>query len=1199
MARPGDPRSPSPVGSSYSSSKRSRRDGDRHDRSRRDDGRSHRRRSRSRSPDRRYRDHDPRSHRDRYEDDYHRSGRRDRSRDRRRSRDRDLGRDNRRDKDTRAKRDASRDPRRRRDGSTDSRRRERRDGSRDRTHRPAGTKGDITPKKSTASGQTEEEKKAERLAKLEAWKQKQAAEKTRKQEELDAAGGTRSLLDEMDKKANASPVALPSPEASEMNGDTSPKPYAGKFDPKAIVKRATTGAASATKLGTDIALPGVAKTSATLNSISTGPKANHPIAAVNGSSGKAPPAAPLKARGNVSGFGLSTKSAAEGDKTAAKPGLDFGEEEGSRKKLEKLPTPPPEDTVTNDNAAMADGAKVEGEEDDDDDDEAMQDAGTEEEAAAAARAAAEKREERLQEQSLAYQAGEEPVATAPQDPTTNSDIAMADAPQGGAVDLAAEPAEEEDPLDAFMTGLGDPMTAPKKSNGIKISKSRNQQPEAIFGDDDVDLNTVAVDPDDFLAMASKKKKKDLPTVNHAKLNYQPFRKNFYHEPSELTEMTDEEVADLRLELDGIKIRGVDAPKPVLKWSQCGLGAQSLEVIQRLGYERPTSIQTQAVPSIMSGRDVIGVAKTGSGKTIAFLLPMFRHIKDQRPIDSLDGPVGLVMTPTRELATQIHKECKPFLKALNLRAVCAYGGAPIKDQIADLKRGAEIIVCTPGRMIDLLAANSGRVTNLRRVTYLVLDEADRMFDMGFEPQVMKIMANIRPDRQTVLFSATFPRQMESLARKVLAKPIEIVVGGRSVVAPEITQIVEVRTEETKFIRLLELLGNLYEEEKNEDDRALIFVDRQEAADGLLKDLMRKGYPCMSIHGGKDQIDRDSTIDDFKAGVVPIMIATSVAARGLDVKQLKLVVNYDAPNHLEDYVHRAGRTGRAGNTGTAVTFVTPEQDRYSVDIVKALKQSDREVPEDLRKLADGFIDKVKSGKEKVSGSGFGGKGLERLDQERDAARARERKTHKTGDDGEEDEKEEKEKDTGDDLITKAASAVQSAAAPAPPAPLPGVPKGIDLDGKITVHKTEVPAADSKNPLSKVSAAVANIHNRLSQNRELRQGVPIDNKGPDAGAFHATLEINDFPQKARWAVTNRTNVAKILEATGTSITTKGSFYATGKEPQAGENPKLYILVEGDTEVVVTNAMRELMRLLKEGTIAAADSDARAPASGRYNVV
>lgn len=481
-------------------------------------------------------------------------------------------------------------------------------------------------------------------------------------------------------------------------------------------------------------------------------------------------------------------------------------------------------------------------------------------------------------------------------------------------------------------------------------------------------------------------------------------------------MTEEEVADLRLELDGIKIRGVDAPKPVQKWSQCGLGVQSMDVIQKLGYEKPTSIQSQAIPSIMSGRDVIGVAKTGSGKTIAFLLPMFRHIKDQRPLDSLDGPVGLVMTPTRELATQIHKECKPFLKALNLRAVCAYGGAPIKDQIADLKRGAEIIVCTPGRMIDLLAANQGRVTNLRRVTYIVLDEADRMFDMGFEPQVMKILANIRPDRQTVLFSATFPRQMEALARKTLVKPVEIVVGGRSVVAPEITQIVEVRSEETKFVRLLELLGNLYADEKENNDRTLVFVDRQESADGLLNDLMRKGYPCSSIHGGKDQIDRDDAIRDFKAGVIPVMIATSVAARGLDVKQLMLVVNYDAPNHLEDYVHRAGRTGRAGNTGTAVTFITPDQDRYSLDIAKALRQSGQEVSEEVQKLVDGFIEKVKSGKEKVSGSGFGGKGLERLDQERDAARARERKTHKTGDEGDEDEKEENKNDKNEDLITK---------------------------------------------------------------------------------------------------------------------------------------------------------------------------------------
>ena len=392
----------------------------------------------------------------------------------------------------------------------------------------------------------------------------------------------------------------------------------------------------------------------------------------------------------------------------------------------------------------------------------------------------------------------------------------------------------------------------------------------------------------------------------------------------------------------------------------------------------------------------------------------------------------------------------------------------------------------------------------------------MFDMGFEPQVMKIIGNIRPDKQTVLFSATFPRSMEALARKTLQRPIEIIVGGRSVVAPEITQLVEVRSEESKFLRLLELLGELYD--TDEDARTLIFVDRQESADGLLRDLMRKGYPCMSIHGGKDQVDRNSTIDDFKAGVVPIMIATSVAARGLDVKQLKLVVNYDAPNHLEDYVHRAGRTGRAGNTGTAVTFLTMEQERYSVDIAKALRQSGQSVPEEVQKMVDSFTEKVKVGKEKASGSGFGGKGLERLDQERDATRNRERKTYKTGEEGEEDEKDEKKgsKTNADDIVAKAASAVR-AAAPAPSlsssSSLPGVPKGIDLDGKITVHRTEVApsaAPGSKNALDRVAQVVADLNSPLNKTGHLRSGVPTDNKGPDAGAFHATLEINDFPRK-----------------------------------------------------------------------------------------
>ena len=1086
------------------------------------------------------------------------------------------------------------------------------------------------------------------MAKLEAWKQKQALERSNKQK-VEAPATTRSLLDEMDKKTEAPPVeaqvtstepqAAPPipivPETAEsapideVDESASPAHYAGKFDPKAIAKKATTSSATTSKLGLDVPFPNSASGHPMPPAQANGVKSNPGLPSVPQVKGMKVPfleitrtnnigsTIPLKARGNVSGFGLSSKAAGETEKVTNKPGIDFGDDEGSRKKLEKLPTPPPDSDNFTSNEAEVNTV----DEDEDDEDTEMQEAGSEEEAAAAARAAAERREERLQEQQQANQDIEMKVDQdndAPEAKMTNgTSEAKTIEPQPSVQDVKMkEPEEDVDELDAFMSGLD--QQKPLKTTFTKtITKRQQQAPEALFGDDDPDLDAVGDGTEDILAMASKRKKKDIPKVNHAKNAYQPFRKSFYHEPAELSEMTEEELADLRLELDGIKVRGLDVPKPALKWSQCGLGVPTLSVIQKLEYEKPTSIQSQAIPAIMSGRDVIGVAKTGSGKTVAFLLPMFRHIKDQRPLDNLDGPIGLIMSPTRELATQIHRECKPFLKALNLRAVCAYGGAPIKDQIADLKRGAEIIVCTPGRMIDLLAANSGRVTNLRRVTYIVLDEADRMFDMGFEPQVVKILSNIRPDKQTVLFSATFPRQMEALARKTLVKPVEIVVGGRSVVAPEIEQIVEVRPEEKKFIRLLELLGNLYEKDEDEDSRALIFVDRQESADGLLQELLRKGYPCMSIHGGKDQIDRDSTINDFKAGIVPILIATSVAARGLDVKQLKLVVNYDAPNHLEDYVHRAGRTGRAGNKGTAVTFITEEQDRYSLDIAKAMRQSGQAVPDDVQNLVNSFLEKVKAGKEKVSGSGFGGKGLERLDQERDAARARERKTHKTGDEGDEEETENKTDKKEEDLVAKAASSVQSATAPIS---LPGVPKGIDLDGKIVVHKTEAPAAGSGGTLERVAAAVGNINNRLTKSNELRLGAPIDNKGPDAGAFHATLEINDFPrkssptialsshtitnhtpitEKARWAVTNRTNVAKILEATGTSITTKGSFYATGKEPQAGENPKLYILVEGDTEVVVTNAMRELMRLLKEGTIAAAEGEARMPVSGRYNVV
>lgn len=1036
---------------------------------------------------------------------------------------------------------------------------------------------DSEPVKSTPTQiQSEADKKAERLRKLQAMKEKHALKEAKEADV--SAGSTRRLLAEMDQKAGgvtsaSSPAAGPSPAPTSpaTASPATPVSFAGKFDPKAIARNSKVGRShSPARLG-DVKLGGEARLGAS-GAATTLTMRKEAVSKAGGL---------LPTNRTVSTFGFQRTTDAQ--KAASKRKLDMDDEEIIKRKLVKLPDFGLENADTTPYVA------------DDVEDDAEQDldllmAHSEEGLAEAHRVLQERREEQIQKEEQAMEVDSEAPAVETKDETAPAEAAM-------------DVDDDVDPLDAFMAGLEQTAPVPKR-NASKAGQpvdgpKKAFEPEAYYSDDNFGFETDKVDPSSILAMAAKKKKKDIPTIDYSKIELNTIRKNFWVEPHELSQLTEEEAAELRLELDGIKVSGKNIPKPVQKWSQCGLTRPILDAIEGLGYEKPTPIQMQALPVIMSGRDVIGVAKTGSGKTMAFALPMLRHIKDQDPVRGDDGPIALIMTPTRELCTQIHSDLQPFLKVLKLRAIAAYGGNAIKDQIAELKRGAEIIVATPGRMIDLLAANSGRVTNLKRATYLVLDEADRMFDMGFEPQVMKIFNNLRPDRQTILFSATMPRIIDALTKKVLHDPVEITVGGRSVVAPEITQIVEIIDENKKFVRLLELLGELYADD--DDVRALIFVERQEKADDLLRELLRRGYGCMSIHGGKDQEDRNSTISDFKKGVCPILIATSVAARGLDVKQLKLVINYDVPNHLEDYVHRAGRTGRAGNTGTAVTFITEEQENCAPGVAKALEQSGQPIPERLNEMRKAWKEKVKAGKAKDA-SGFGGKGLERLDKEREAARLRERKTHKAEgeeddvkeDDADDDGKKEKAKTAVDAAVSAIVSrdAAKSDAAEVKASTTPT--DGVVIKGSAAAAS----AAKSGGALDKAASAISEINARLARAGQLRPGQPIDNKGPDAGAFHATLEINDFPQKARWAVTNRTNVAKILEATGTSITTKGTYYPAGKEPAPGGEAKLYILIEGDTEVVVSNALSELTRLLKEGTMAAADAESRAPVSGRYTI-
>lgn len=813
--------------------------------------------------------------------------------------------------------------------------------------------------------------------------------------------------------------------------------------------------------------------------------------------------------------------------------------------------------------------------------------------------------------------------------------------------------EEVDPLDAFMAEVQEevrkvnkldnknpkttnngPNTGVTQTTGVlivtgvakrKVQKHKGELIEQNQDGLEYSSEEEGENLHETAAGIANKQKRELAKVDHATTEYLSFRKSFYVEVPEIAKMTVEEVDAYKEELEGIRVKGKGCPKPIKSWAQCGVTKKELEVLKKLGYEKPTPIQCQAIPAIMFGRDLIGIAKTGSGKTLAFLLPMFRHILDQPALSEGDGPIALIMTPTRELCMQIGKDSKKFSKSLGLSHVCVYGGTGISEQIAELKRGAEIIVCTPGRMIDMLAANNGRVTNLRRVTYVVLDEADRMFDMGFEPQVMRIMENVRPDRQTVLFSATFPRQMEALARKILTRPVEVQVGGRSVVCKDVEQHVIVLEEDQKFYKLLEILGHYHQK-----GSIIIFVDKQENADTLLKDLMKASYSCMSLHGGIDQCDRDSTILDFKAGRTKLLVATSVAARGLDVKCLVLVVNYDCPNHYEDYVHRCGRTGRAGNKGYAYTFITSEQERYAGDILRAHELAMVPVPEPLRKLWEDYkARQVADGKKVHTGGGFSGKGF-KFD-ESEAALANEKKKFQKAALGLQDSDDEDIENDIDQQIESMLApkrTVREISRPSVPnISVPGqpVPSATDklelakkLASKINIAKNL--GAEAKGVSQQAAEAIlkgagptnlitaktvaeqlaAKLNTKLNYQPREEDLVEGECEGGEQTfrKYEEELEINDFPQQARWRVTSKEALAQISEYSEAGLTVRGTYIVPGKAPPEGER-KLYLAIESTSELAVSKAKAEVSRLIKEELMKLQTSGAHNVSRGRYKVL
>nr|XP_005168847.1 DEAD (Asp-Glu-Ala-Asp) box helicase 3b isoform X3 [Danio rerio] len=450
----------------------------------------------------------------------------------------------------------------------------------------------------------------------------------------------------------------------------------------------------------------------------------------------------------------------------------------------------------------------------------------------------------------------------------------------------------------------------------------------------------------------------------------------------------------------VEATGHNGPQPIDRFHDLEMGEIIMGNINLSRYTRPTPVQKHAIPIIKSKRDLMACAQTGSGKTAAFLLPVLSQIYTDGPGEALQAaknsaqengkygrrkqyPISLVLAPTRELALQIYDEARKFSYRSHVRPCVVYGGADIGQQIRDLERGCHLLVATPGRLVDMM--ERGKI-GLDYCNYLVLDEADRMLDMGFEPQIRRIVEQdtMPPKglRQTMMFSATFPKEIQILARDFLEDYIFLAVGRVGSTSENITQKVVWVEENDKRSFLLDLLNatvipsEVQEstgesvEKPGKDSLTLVFVETKKGADALEDFLYREGYACTSIHGDRSQRDREEALHQFRSGRCPILVATAVAARGLDISNVKHVINFDLPSDIEEYVHRIGRTGRVGNLGLATSFFNDKNGNITKDLLDILVEAKQEVPSWLESLAYEHQHKSSSrGRSKRFSGGFG--------------------------------------------------------------------------------------------------------------------------------------------------------------------------------------------------------------------------------------
>ncbi|CAJ1936744.1 unnamed protein product [Cylindrotheca closterium] len=761
-----------------------------------------------------------------------------------------------------------------------------------------------------------------------------------------------------------------------------------------------------------------------------------------------------------------------------------------------------------------------------------------------------------------------------------------------AAEVRSEKQRREQRLKELEREAEEARSSAQAAAAPEFGRLYNDTEGGVMEEAERNLDAAMAAPDALQVLAELNKKKELKAVDHSRVEYLDFKKNLYIVPRALAKLSHDEVTNIRGKLK-VRVRGHGAPAPVSTFEQCGLSERILTVMQKQKITAPFPVQAQCLPCIMAGRDVIGIAKTGSGKTLAYLLPMLRHIQDQPGLaPGESGPIGLVLAPARELAYQIHLVCKSFTKQLGLKTTAVYGGAGVAEQIGDLKRGTHICVATPGRLIDILTMQSGKILSLGRVTYVVMDEADRMYDMGFAPQISAILTAVRPDRQTVLFSATFPKSVENLARKSLKYPIEVMIGGRSVASDTITQYAELVEEDDKFLRLLQLLGEQVDEEK----KAIVFVDTQVKTDALFEQLLRSGYSTLSLHGGKEQEDRDSTISDFKRKDGPsVLVATGVAGRGLDVPSVRCVINFSCPNHLEAYVHQVGRTGRAGKKGFAYTLVNPtDEAKFSPNIVRALTESGQieNIEPALKEVSDSFKEKVKNGEARWAGSGFKGKGYtydaSEMNEAQKFAHLEKRKALiEAGlldpDDEDPMSAEPSAAQMEEDLDAMASSggaggdnAKQKEASEAE--------KALDLQTKLTPELLALPGM--KDAILRRAGIIKETTEDPSLGHPVQMG---------SNHFVQEFEINEYPREARWKVTQKETTSRLQDEFQTAVTLKGEYFGSGRKPE-GQQRKLYLHLEATSERVLENCVLEIKRLLNEETLRVG---AKGGSSHKYNVL